>query len=131
VGPKKIDEVLIVFKSYVTRVGEGPLDSEISSEQAKERNWLEYGSVTGRQRRSAPFDYDLAKKAIRINSATQVALTKLDIIFPESKGITDFSKLPLKAKEFVNNIESETGLPVTIIGTGAEIMDTIDRRNYK
>ncbi len=60
-----------------------------------------------------------------------MALTKLDIIFPESKGITDFSKLPLKAKEFVNNIESETGLPVTIIGTGAEIMDTRDRRNYK
>ena len=131
VGPKKIDEVLIVFKSYVTRVGEGPLNSEISTKQATERNWLEYGSVTGRQRRSAPFDYDLAKKAIRINSATQVALTKLDIVFPESKGITDFSKLPIKAKEFVGNIESETGLPVTIIGTGAEIMDTIDRRNNK
>lgn len=131
VGPKKVDEVLIVFKSYVTRVGEGPLISEISTEQAKERNWLEFGSVTGRQRRSAPFDYDLAKKAIRINSATQVALTKLDIVFPESKGITDFSKLPSKAKEFVDNIESETGLPVTIIGTGAEIMDTVDRRNSK
>jgi len=60
-----------------------------------------------------------------------VALTKLDVVFPESKGITDFSKLSAKAKEFVDNIESETGLPVTIIGTGAEIMDTIDRRNNK
>lgn len=60
---KKVDEVLIVFKSYVTRVGEGPLNSEINAEQAKERNWLEYGSVTGRQRRSAPFDFDLAKKS--------------------------------------------------------------------
>jgi adenylosuccinate synthase len=60
-----------------------------------------------------------------------VALTKLDIVFPESKGITDFSKLSAEAKEFVSSIESETGLPVTIIGTGAEIMDTIDRRNNK
>ncbi len=128
VGPKKIDEVLVVFKSYVTRVGEGPLTNEISSEEAKEKNWLEYGSVTGRQRRSAPFNFNLAKKSIQINSATQIALTKLDIVFPQCKGIKDYSKLTKEAMQFVENIESETGLPVTIIGTGAEISDTIDRR---
>ena len=128
VGPKKIDEVLIVFKSYVTRVGEGPLTNEISSKEAKEKNWLEYGSVTGRQRRAAPFNFNLAKKSIQINSATQIALTKLDIVFPQCKGIKDYSKLTKEAVQFVENIESETGLPVTIIGTGAEINDTIDRR---
>jgi adenylosuccinate synthase len=128
VGPKKVDDVIIVFKSYVTRVGEGPLNCEITSEQARDKNWLEFGSVTGRQRRSAPFDYDLAKKAIQINSATQIALTKLDVVYPQAKGIKDFSSLSQEAKDFVSNIESETGLPVTIIGTGAEIMDTIDRR---
>jgi len=128
IGPKKVDDVLIVFKSYVTRVGEGPLNCEITPDQAREKNWLEFGSVTGRQRRSAPFDYDLAKKAIQINSATQIALTKLDVLYPQAKGVKDFSKLPQEAKDFVSNIESETGLPVTIIGTGAEIMDTIDRR---
>lgn len=128
VGPKKIDEVLIVFKSYVTRVGEGPLTNEISSEEAKEKNWLEFGSVTGRQRRAAPFNFNLAKKSIQINSATQIALTKLDIVFPQCKGIKDYSKLTKEAVQFVENIESETGLPVTIIGTGAEINHTIDRR---
>lgn len=128
VGPKKIDEVLIVFKSYVTRVGEGPLTNEISSEEAKEKNWLEYGSVTGRQRRAAPFNFTLAKKSIQINSATQIALTKLDTVFPQCKGIKDYSKLTKEAVQFVESIESETGLPVTIIGTGAEINDTIDRR---
>lgn len=128
VGPKKIDDVLIVFKSYVTRVGEGPLTNEISIEEAKEKNWLEFGSVTGRQRRAAPFDFNLAKKSIQINSATQIALTKLDIIFPQCKGIKEYSKLANEAKKFVENIESETGIPVTIIGTGAEINDTIDRR---
>lgn len=128
VGPKKVDDVLIVFKSYVTRVGEGPLNCEITLEQARAKNWLEFGSVTGRQRRSAPFDFDLAKKAIQINSATQIALTKLDVVYPQAKGIREFSSLPEEAKDFIFNIESETGLPVTIIGTGAEIMDTIDRR---
>ncbi len=128
VGPKKIDDVLIVFKSYVTRVGEGPLTHEISSEEAKGKNWLEFGSVTGRQRRAAPFDFNLAKKSIQINSATQIALTKLDIIFPQCKGIKEYSKLTNEAKKFVENIESETGISVTIIGTGAEINDTIDRR---
>lgn len=128
VGPKKVDDVLVVFKSYVTRVGEGPLNCEITLEQAREKNWLEFGSVTGRQRRAAPFDFDLAKKAIQINSATQIALTKLDVLYPKTKGIREFSRLPEEAKGFISNIESETGLPVTIIGTGAEIMDTIDRR---
>ena len=128
VGPKKIDDVLIVFKSYVTRVGEGPLANEIGTKEAKEKNWLEFGSVTGRERRAAPFDFNLAKKSIRINSATQIALTKLDIIFPECKGVKEYSKLTKEATKFIENIESEAGIPVTIIGTGAEINDTIDRR---
>jgi len=125
---KKIDDVLIVFKSYVTRVGEGPLANEIGTKEAKEKNWLEFGSVTGRQRRAAPFDFNLAKKSIRINSATQIALTKLDIIFPECKGVKEYSKLTKEAIKFIENIESEAGIPVTIIGTGAEINDTVDRR---
>ncbi|KAA2280821.1 adenylosuccinate synthetase [Candidatus Nitrosocosmicus sp. SS] len=129
VGPKKIDEVLVVFKSYVTRVGEGPLSFEMSEDEVKAKNWLEFGSVTGRQRRAAPFDFDLARKAIQVNSASQIALTKLDVVFPKCKGLKNFSDLPAEAKDFVNKIESETGLPVTLIGTGAEIMDTIDRRN--
>ncbi|HET6589767.1 MAG TPA: adenylosuccinate synthetase [Candidatus Nitrosocosmicus sp.] len=129
VGPKKIDEVLVVFKSYVTRVGEGPLSFEMSEDEVKVKNWLEFGSVTGRQRRAAPFDFDLARKAIQVNSASQIALTKLDVVFPKCKGLKNFSDLPPEAKDFVNKIESETGLPVTLIGTGAEIMDTIDRRN--
>jgi len=128
VGPKKIDDVLIVFKSYVTRVGEGPLANEIGTKEAKEKNWLEFGSVTGRERKAAPFDFNLAKKSIRINSATQIALTKLDIIFPECKGVKEYSKLTKEAVKFIENIESEAGIPVTIIGTGAEINDTVDRR---
>jgi adenylosuccinate synthase len=128
IGPKKVDEVLVVFKSYVTRVGGGPLQDEVTREEAEKRGWLEYGSVTGRERRSSPFDMNLAKKAIRLNSATQIAITKLDVIFPETRGIREFNKLSEKAKEFIENIEAETGVKVVLIGTGAELNDIIDRR---
>jgi adenylosuccinate synthase len=128
IGPKKVDDVLVVFKSYVTRVGGGPLQDEVSREEAEKRGWLEYGSVTGRERRSSPFDMNLAKKAIRLNSATQLAITKLDVIFPETSGIREFNKLSEKAKKFIQNIEAETGVKVILIGTGAELNDIIDRR---
>ena len=122
IGPKRVDEILVVFKAYVTRVGSRPLEKELSNEEAKKRGWVEYGSVTGRQRRAAPFDMELAKKAIRLNSATQLAVTKLDVVFPESAGVREYTKLPAEAKKFIENIESEAGLKVTLIGTGQEPM---------
>ncbi len=129
IGPKKVDEVLVVFKAYVTRVGGGPLQSELSEEEAKKRGWLEFGSVTGRQRRASPFDMDLAKKAIRLNSGTQLAVTKLDVLYPECAGVKEYAKLPAEARKFIENIEGETGLKVTLIGTGAELYDVVDRRS--
>src|SRR6187200_37837 len=128
IGPKKVDEVLVVFKAYVTRVGGGPLQNEISSEEANRRGWEEFGSVTGRQRRASPFNMDLAKKAITLNSATQLAITKLDVVFPESAGIRNFGKLQEQPRMFIENIEAETGLRVTLIGTGIDLNDVIDRR---
>jgi len=130
-GPKKVDDVLIVFKAYVTRVGKGPLKGEITRDVAKAKGWLEFGSVTGRQRRASPFDPVLAKKAIRLNGATQAAITKLDIVFPEAAGVREFSKLPREAKTFVEDIEGETGLAVTLIGTGADLTQIVDRRESK
>jgi adenylosuccinate synthase len=93
VGPKRVDEVLLVLKSYVTRVGQGPLKNEIDNDEASKRGWSEYGSVTGRQRRAAPFDMDLALKSIRLNSATQLALTKVDVVFPHCKVVSGRQKL--------------------------------------
>lgn len=129
VGPKRVDDILVVFKAYVTRVGQGPLKNEIKEEEAKMLGWLEFGSVTGRKRRASPFDMDLAKKSIRLNSATQLAVTKLDVVFPASARVNEYSKLPIEAKKFIENIEAETGLKVTVIGTGVELKDVIDRRS--
>lgn len=128
IGPKKVDDVILVFKAYVTRVGGGPLENEISPDEAAKLGWVEYGSVTGRQRRASPFNLELAKKSIKINSATQLAVTKLDVVFPECAGLTEYSKLTSKPRQFIENIEANLGVKVVLIGTGAEITQIIDRR---
>ena len=71
-----------MYKSFITRVGAGPLPGEITKEEAQKRGWFEVAAGTGRDRRSAPFDFDLAKKTAKINGATQAAMTKLDCYFP-------------------------------------------------
>jgi len=128
VGPMDVDEVFVVFKSYVTRVGGGPMDGEMTEEEAKKRGWLEIATVTGRKRRAAPFDMKLAKRSVRINSATQVALTKLDAVFPECRGATRYEGLSSEARKFVEEIEEGLGIPVTVIGTGPETKEIVDRR---
>ncbi len=127
-GPKKVDDVIMVCKSYVTRVGAGELEGELSAEEVQKRGWQEFGTVTGRLRRAAPFSKKLAKRAVMLNSATGIAMTKFDILFPETANMTDYGKLPGKAKKFVEEIEGEVGIPVVLIGTGAEVNSTIDRR---
>jgi adenylosuccinate synthase len=128
IGPKKVDDVLVVFKAYVTRVGGGPLANELAEDEAKKRGWMEFGSVTGRQRRAAPFDFDLAKKSTRLNSATQIAITKLDVMFPSCAGVRQYEKMPADARKFIEEIEGELGVKATLIGTGPDLDDVVDRR---
>jgi len=128
IGPKKVDEVLVIFKSYVTRVGTGPLDNELTPEETSKKGWAEVGTVTGRQRRAAEFDFDLARRAIMLNSATQIAITKLDVLFPDCASKTSFDSLNDAAKSFIKKIEEKLNVPVTLIGTGSQVNDVIDIR---
>jgi len=125
IGPTCVDEVVIVFKAYVTRVGEGFLPGLLSEEETKRRGWVEFGAVTRRPRRAAPFNFDLARRAVKLNGATQIALTKLDVVYPDCKGARDFNQLSDEAKGFVRKIEEEVGVPVTLIGTGPEVNEII------
>jgi adenylosuccinate synthase len=127
-GPKRVDEVMVVFKSYVTRVGAGPLENELASDTISKKGWSEWGTVTGRQRRAAEFSFSLAKKAIMLNSATQIAITKLDVLFPSCAHKTSYESLDGEAKSFIKNIEDKLGVPVTLIGTGPAINDIVDKR---
>ena len=82
VPAKAIDGVLGVAKAYTTRVGEGPLPTELSGElgQRLRDSGQEYGASTGRPRRCGWFDAVAVRYAVRINGLDALALTKLDVL---------------------------------------------------
>jgi len=127
IGPTDVNNVIVVFKSFVTRIGEGPLEGQLAEEEAQRRGWQEYGTVTRRPRRAAPFNFELARKAVHLNGATQAAITKMDVVFPQAIGLKRFEDLPRTAKEFVSEVEKSISIPVTLIGTGPSSEDLIDR----
>ncbi len=128
-GPTRIDEVVMVVKAYTTRVGSGPLRGEISVEEAKSKGMQEYGTVSGRPRRtSLDLHFDDLKNAAMINGASQIAITKIDVRFPGNQGVKDYRKLTKEAQGFVEAAEKGIGVPVTLIGTGPDAEDIIDRR---
>ena len=82
VPPRAIGRVLGVAKAYTTRVGEGPLPTELSGEMGNRlrESGNEYGAVTGRPRRCGWFDAVAVRYAVRINGLDGLALTKLDVL---------------------------------------------------
>ncbi|WP_456366107.1 adenylosuccinate synthetase [Thermococcus sp.] len=128
IGPTRVDDVIVVFKSFPTRVGAGPFPTEMSLEEAERLGLIEYGTVTGRRRRVGWFDFEFARYSARLNGATMIALTMLDKYDKGAFGVTDYDKLPRKAKEFVEEIEERVGVPVALIKTGPELEHIIDRR---
>jgi adenylosuccinate synthase len=82
VGPKAIDGVLGVAKAYTTRVGEGPLPTELTGELGNRlrEGGQEFGAVTGRPRRCGWYDAVAVRYAVRVNGLDALALTKLDVL---------------------------------------------------
>jgi adenylosuccinate synthase len=82
VPPTRIDGVLGVIKAYTTRVGAGPLPSEIGGAEEDElrKRGAEFGASTGRPRRCGWFDAVVARYSQRINGFDALALTKLDVL---------------------------------------------------
>jgi adenylosuccinate synthase len=161
-GPRHIDRVVGIAKAYTTRVGMGPFPSELTDAlgDALVDIGREFGTVTGRRRRTGWLDTVMLKHAVRLNSLTEIALTKLDVLdtfdevrvcvgytidgravpnYPDTVerlgqvspvwevlpgwktstvGITSFDDLPESARRLVGIVERETGVPVSMVGTG-------------
>ena len=82
VGPRDIQRVIGIAKAYVTRVGAGPFPTELHDETGDvlvERG-NEFGTNTGRRRRTGWFDAVMMRHAVRLNSLSEIALTKLDVL---------------------------------------------------
>lgn len=161
-GPRHIDRVVGIAKAYTTRVGMGPFPSELTDAlgEALVDIGHEYGTVTGRRRRTGWLDTVMLRHATRLNSLTEIALTKLDVLdtfdevkvcvgykingeivknYPDTverlaqvepvweslpgwksstEGITSFDALPESAQRLIAIVERETGIPVSMVGTG-------------
>jgi len=161
-GPRHIDRIVGITKAYTTRVGMGPFPSELTDAlgEALVDIGREYGTVTGRRRRTGWLDTVMLRHATRVNSLTEIALTKLDVLdtfdevkvctgydingtvmrnYPDrpdmlkhavpvyetlpgwkssTEGITKFADLPHSAQQIVKIVERETGIPVSMVGTG-------------
>jgi adenylosuccinate synthase len=82
IGPREITRVIGIAKAYVTRVGAGPFPTELTDDIGDllvERGG-EFGTNTGRRRRCGWFDVPMARQAARLNSLSDIALTKLDVL---------------------------------------------------
>ena len=82
VGPRDINRIIGIAKAYVTRVGSGPFPTELFDEQrdALVERGQEFGTNTGRKRRCGWFDAVMVRSASRLNSLTELAITKLDVL---------------------------------------------------
>ena len=147
IGPRYLSRIVGITKAYTTRVGAGPFPTELTDELGDRLVDIgrEFGTVTGRRRRTGWLDCVMLRKAVRINSLTEIALTKLDVLdtFSEVKvcteydadgrplyavlpgwltdisGVTQRDDLPAQARRFIELVEREVGVPVRIVGTGA------------
>jgi adenylosuccinate synthase len=103
-GPTALDAVLGVVKAYTTRVGAGPLPSELPEEEAARLRELgaEYGATTGRPRRTGWFDSVVVRYAARLNGTTALAVSKLDVLdpLPEIKLCTGYQLGGERLEEF-------------------------------
>ena len=82
ISPRRLDAILGIVKAYTTRVGNGPLPTEMEEPLASELRRLgaEFGAVTGRPRRCGWFDAVVVRYAARVNGLTGLAVTKLDVL---------------------------------------------------
>lgn len=98
----KIDEVIGVVKAYSTCVGEGPFVCEMFGDEAEElrKAGFEYGAKTGRPRRVGPIDIVATKYGVEVQAATQIALTKLDVL-------SYMDEIPVCTKYIVDGKETD------------------------
>ena len=162
IGPRHISRVIGVAKAYVTRVGSGPFPTELIDEVGDEivERGHEFGTNTGRRRRPGWFDAVMLRHAVRVNSLSEVAITKLDVLdqldtvricvaydidgertrslpyhqtdlhkavpvyedLPgwrvDLAGVTERRDLPVAAGRYLERIEEQVGVPLTLVGTG-------------
>lgn len=109
IGPRSIDEIIGIVKAYTTRVGEGPLPTELLDKTGEHLQQVghEFGTTTSRPRRSGWLDLVVVRHSCMISGITKLAITKLDVLngLPEIKICTSYSLKGKNIDYFPANIQ--------------------------
>ncbi len=131
-------EVIMAIRTYPIRVAgnSGPLPGETTWEDVQRESGYphpiaEFTTTTKRLRRVASFDWDVVEQAVFANAPTQIALHGVDYINYDNYGVSDWSDLTDCARRFVNELESQTSVPVVLVGTGPTNEHIVDRRDSR
>ena len=126
----KLNNIIGIFKAYVTRVGSGPFPTELFDADGEKLQSLgkEFGATTGRPRRCGWFDLVAAKYSVQINGLTGIALTKLDILddFDTIKVCTHYDYKGKEVKylsSVINDLENAKPVYKEFAGWSQSVMD--------
>jgi adenylosuccinate synthase len=146
IGPRRVRRVIVVVRTYPIRVKNpdtdgatsGPMSQEISYEDLAQRSGVpieelfktETSSVSQRRRRIAEFDWDLLRRSVELNGATDIALTFADYIDVRNQKAQRYDQLTEETIRFVEEVERVSGVPVSLITTRFDVRCVIDRRRW-
>ena len=117
----KIDEVIGVVKAYSTCVGEGPFVCEMFGQEAEALRSAghEYGAKTGRPRRVGPIDIVATRYGVQVQAATNIALTKLDVL-------SDMKKIPVCTHYLVDGVQTDVFPFPTLLSSAKPVIEYMD-----
>lgn len=131
-SPAFVDEIVLVIRTYPIRVSgpSGPLEKEtnwshVSAKSGGRSDLTEYTSVTNKIRRIGFFENEIVQRAALVNSPTAVSLNHLDYI---DATIWEQRRLSRKAIDFIDFVESSTGVPIDMVGTGPTTLMPLRQR---
>lgn len=137
-APTLVDEVVLVLRTFPIRVGgpSGPMKHEttwerISRDSAYPGTLEEFTTVTGRLRRVAEFDWELASRAVTANRPTALAMHGADYLEFSDRGVTSWDQLGRRSRAFVAELEDRLGVAVQWVFTGPEPGQLVDRRGER
>jgi adenylosuccinate synthase len=136
----KLRRVVVVARTYPIRVGgeSGPMGVEISFDDIAQRSGLpvekigktEIGSVSGKSRRMAEFDWERMRRSVYWNGATDIALTFVDYLGAENISAAGFNDLNAEAQKFISDLERICNVPVSLISKDFGRDGLIDQRKW-
>lgn len=124
IGPRYSLRIVLVIKAFPTRNHNGRLPNEMTLEEADALGITEYGGgswgIENNRRRVGRIDLEDIKRAVCLNTPTEIALTGMDYFDPNSRLSTVWEDLSGEGKSLVAQIEEVSGIPVSLISTGPE-----------